>query len=192
MTAKTILCNGIPKSGTHAFLKAVELLGCAGMLVHHEYQVGGLLPEDMRATTHHLFIKRDPRNVLISWLRFFSKPVTSGMFITAFRNWSGTANDGLATRTFLDASLEFTPWLSDPSVFVVKFEDLTASDAELRRIAAYLAVPYLEDAFRHLPGMTRTWTGKLSDYTAIWNADIESVWSAEGGPQLLKAWGYAD
>lgn len=55
------LCNGLPKSGTHALEKAVQLLGRVTELDH--------VPYSDKREGRQLLIKRHPRNVVISWLR---------------------------------------------------------------------------------------------------------------------------
>ena len=168
-----VITNGFPKCGNHALVKAVELLGQPCLVEHTPYSA---------PIGQQVFIKRDPRNAVCSWVRFIHKPVTPGMFITAFRQFQ---NAPLITEM-----AEYEGWLSDPQTLVVRYEDLIASDAEMRRIAAYLGVPYLADSFDELPGLTRTWHADHSDYQVIWTPEVESVWGSEGGPALLTRWGY--
>ena len=169
-----VTTNGFPKSGNHALVKAVQLLGQPCEVNH--------LPFGESVAEKHLFIKRDPRNIVCSWLRFKGLPVTPGMFITAFRDFDG--------RSLIDAMAEYEGWLHDASTCVVRYEDLVADDACLRGIAAFLEIPYLTGSFENLPGLTRTWFAEHSDYRAIWTPDVETVWVEEGGPALLARWGY--
>jgi len=81
-------------------------------------------------------------------------------------------------------------WLDEPEVFVSRHEDLLESDAEMRRLAAFLGAPYLSDAFDNLPGHTRSWRLPHSDYTQIWTPEVESIWNAEGGSELMARLGY--
>lgn len=166
-----VTTNGFPKSGNHALVKAVQLLGQPCQVNH--------LPFGAEVSEKHIFIKRDPRNVICSWLRFNGQPVTPGMFLTAFRQFQ--------ERSLVEEMADYAGWLSG---FVVRYEDLIASDAEMRRIADYLEIPYLEGAFEALPGMTRTWFADHSDHTAIWTPEVESAWVTEGGNDLLARWGY--
>lgn len=180
-----IICvNGCPKSGTHAALKAVELLGQPVDDVYH-IPFGEPLPD---GATKHIFIKRDPRNVIISWLRFNGRTVTDGTIMAAAQESDNGAS-------LLQISDGFLGWLTDPNTHVVKFEDLIASDTALRGIAAYLGVPYLDTAFPNLPGYTITWTGDgaapaYSDYTQVWTPALAAFWTANGGDQLVSAYGY--
>ena len=168
-----MITSGFPKSGNHALVKAVQLLGAPCDVAHIKYDgpVG-----------KHIFIKRDPRNIVCSWLRFKGNPVTPGMFIAAFRAFE--------SKPLVDELAEYEGWLADPETLVVSYESLTADDMEMKRIAEFIGVPYINGAFAYLPGLTRTWFADHSDYSAIWTPEVEAVWSAEGGPELLARWGY--
>lgn len=166
--------NGFPKSGNHALVKALQLIGQPCQVNH--------IPFDQAVEGKHLFVKRDPRNVVCSWLRFSGHPVTPGMFITAFRKFQD--------RSLVEELAEYEGWLNDENTLVVKYEDLIANDDELRAIAAFIGTPYIEGAFDNLPGLTRTWFADHSDYHAIWTPEVDAVWHAEGGPELLARWGY--
>jgi hypothetical protein len=115
-------------------------------------------------------------------MRFVGKPVTPGMFVSTMR-WLESSN-------YRDALAKFDGWLSDPNTLVVRFEDLIASDAEMQRIAAHLGIPYLDGAWEELPGLTITWTGKLSDYRTLWTPYVEGCWNASDGAGILQRWGY--
>ena len=169
-----VATSGFPKSGNHALVKATQLLGIPCQVEHIKFCEA--------VADKHVFIKRDPRNIICSWLRFNGNPVTAGMFITAFRDFQG--------RPLVDEMADFEGWLTDSNTLVVSYEALILSDAEVRRIAAYIGVPYIDGAFAALPGMTRTWFPEHSDYRTVWTPEVEAVWNAEGGPELLKRWGY--
>ena len=168
-----VTTTGFAKAGNHALVKAVQLLGQPCEVTHVAY-VGPI--------GQHVFIKRDPRNIVCSWLRFNGRPVTPGMFITALRLFQHAS--------LVEELAAYEGWLTDPQTLVVSYEALIASDAEMRRIAAYLDVPYLDDAFSELEGLTSTWFAQHSDYRAIWSPEVEAVWAAEGGNELLARWGY--
>lgn len=175
-----LVTNGFPKSGNHALVKACELLGQPAQVNHIPVSEG--LP---KGTTHHLFIKRDPRNVVVSALRFSGNTVTPGMFLSQFRKF--LLADG---RSLVDSMAQYEGWLTHPQTLVIRFEDLIASDKAMHDIANYLDVPYINGAFEELPGLTRTWTGKLSDYRMIWTPEVKEQWDAEEGQELLIRWGY--
>ena len=63
-------------------------------------------------------------------------------------------------------------------------------DQQMREIAAYCGVPYLDDAWPNLPNHTKTWTGRLSDWREHWTPAVDAAWAAAGGPALLERWGY--
>lgn len=171
-----IVTNGFPKSGNHALVKAVQLLGQPCRVQHEPFtQVEGPC----------VFIRRDPRNVLLSWVRHLGKPVVPGMVATHAQRFEESAAGTLA-----DAMAPFEGWLSDAGVLVVSYEALTESDAEMRRIAAYLGVPYIDGAWQWLPGMTQTWHAQHSDWRSVWTADVQTAWDGIDGPALLQRWGY--
>lgn len=169
-----VTTSGFPKSGNHALVKALQLLGIPCQVDH--------LLFGEQVNEKHVFIKRDPRNILCSWLRFNGQPVTPGMFLASFRRFQ--------TTSLVEEMADYEDWLTDENTLVVRYEDLIANDDELRRIATHLDTPYLDGAFEAMPGMTRTWFHNHSDYRAIWTPEVESVWVAEGGPELLARWGY--
>ena len=180
----SVCVNGCPKSGTHALLKACELLGMfVGDVSHIPF--GQPLPT---GTTKHCFIIRDPRNVMISWMRMNGMTVTDGTFMALAQQPEGT-------QSLLQVAESYAGWINDPNTFCVKFEDLIASAAPMQNLATYLGVPYLDTAFPNLPGYTVTWTGDgatpaYSDYTTIWTPALQAYWAANGGPALLAAFGY--
>ena len=169
-----ITINGFPKSGLHALVKAVQLLGQPAQVDH--------IPYGNPVEAKHIFIKRDPRNVVCSWLRFQGMPVTPGMFITAFRKFQ--------ELSLIEEIAPFEGWLTDPNTHILRFEDLLASAAAMQDIALYLGVPYIPGAWEDLPGLTVTWFPDHSDFNTIWTQEVQDVWAAEGGPALLTRWGY--
>lgn len=178
-----MLCvNGCPKSGNHALLKAIDLLGVPSGYVNH-IEFGQTLP---RGTTKHIFIKRDPRNIIISWLRYCNKVVTVQEFIlTAQRD----------TVCSVRKIANYAPWINTPHTYVVKFEDLVSNEDTMRLLAKYLQIQYIEGTFFNLAGNTPTWTGlknisNYSDYKKIWNDELEIFWKNNGGSELLAAYGY--
>ena len=164
--------NGPPKMGNHGLWKACELLGIATSGVQHTPWSDAELPAEVG-----LFIRRDPRNALISWVRWRGMPVTQGTVIGAMAE-------------YLPMLAQYEGWLTDPRVLVVSYEALIADDAQMRAIAAHVGVPYLDDAWPALPGHTLTWTGRYSDHREVWTRAIDKAWAEAGGPGLLARWGY--
>lgn len=172
-----VITNGFSKAGNHALVKACQLLGQPCKVDHIPYDP----VTDAETAGRHIYIKRDPRNIVCSWLRFTNNPVTPGTFIAAFRKF--------AEKSLIEEMATHEGWLKS-TAHVVRFEDLIASDATMRDIANHLGIPYIAGAFEALPGMTRTWHADHSDYTQIWTPEVDIVWLTEGGPALLARWGY--
>ncbi len=183
-----VYANGFPKSGNHALVKAIELLGITpnhenGQLsevVHTPFEDG--LP---KGVTHHIHIKRDPRNILTSWLRFRDEAVTPGTLLARFR-WF----DFGQPAPFVECLKRYEGWLNHRGTLTVRYEDLTADSRCMKTIASHLGIPYIDGAWEQLPGNTRTWNPHHSDYRQIWTPQVESAWDAEGGNELLARWGY--
>ena len=169
-----VTTNGFPKSGSHALVKAVQLLGIPCEVDHIKF--------GDKVNQKHILIKRDPRNIICSWVRFIGNPVTDGMFITAFRKFQA--------ENFCSEINEYRGWLEDENTLVVKYENLIADDKEIRKIADYLQTPYLDSAFKNLFGDTRTWCETHSDFNLIWTDEVEKIWQAEGGAKIQFDWGY--
>lgn len=170
-----VTINGFPKHGNHPLVKGVQLLGVPCQVNH--------IPFGEPVEGKHIFIKRDPRNALVAWLKMNGQPPAAGTFLSAFRQFQ--------SASLVEEMAAYEGWLSDPDTLVVRYEDLIANDDELRAIAAFIGTPYIEGAFENLPGLTRTWTGPIhSDYRTIWAAEIQTDWITEGGPGLLARWGY--
>jgi hypothetical protein len=121
--------------------------------------------------------------MVVSWLRWTGRPVAAESFIAALSKfYSG--------QLFSQELSGFQGWLTDPDTLVVSYESLMANDLEMRRIADYCGVPYVAGAFEHLPGETRTWRDGRSDHRLVWSQDVEKAWVAQGGVEILAAWGY--
>lgn len=175
--SSTVYTNGVPKAGNHALVKACQLLGLP-CEVHHQ-------PHPHHPGLPVLHIRRDPRNVLISALRHQRKEISAGTVLAEFRHF------GFGGAPLVQVMAGYEGWLREPGVLTVCYEDLIANDAEMRRIAAHLQVPYIDGAFSRLPGLTMTWAPVHSDWRAVWTEQLDTAWQAEGGPELLQRWGYA-
>jgi hypothetical protein len=160
--------------GNHALVKACNLLGIKAHVTHR--------PWNGETPTNHIFIKRDPRNTLVSWLRHTGKPITQGMFICGLADYDG--------KPFAQTLDHYANFLDDPKTLVIKYESLILNDLEMRRIAGHFGVPFLDDAFANLPGGTNTWRGDHCNYHAIWSPAVAQAWNDAGGAELLTRWGY--
>lgn len=183
----TLVTHGFPKSGTHGLARTCQLLGVPCDSTHLPHADG--LPE---GTTHDIFIVRDPRNVLVSWLGEMRLPATPGAFVERFHEFYTGQR-----RSFVKELRQYEPWLTEAGL-VVRFEDLCAEgltlearEREVRRIATYLDSPFWFGVAEHVLGPTRTFNLPQSDYRTIWTPEVEQIWTHEGGPQLLARWGYA-
>ena len=179
--------SGPEKCGNHALVKVVELLGIppewqglpGTVMSHMGYKE---LPEGDK----HVFIKRHPKNAFLSNCRFHNYPIQSGMLQSKLRNWNGSG-------PYIDRWARQVGWLTAPNTLVITFEGLISDGGEtIRQVADYLDVPFLEDAYAHLPGGTRTWNPVHSDYTTCeaWTDAVESVWTETGGDEIVRAFGY--
>lgn len=170
--------NGFPKHGNHALVKALQLLGVPCRVQHIPWS------EEMAyRDAPRVFVVRDPRDAVVSMLRMKGQPVTPGTVLTRLRQW-GDEEAG----TLAEAMAAFEGWLDDPATLVVRLGALRASDAEMRRIAAWLGVPYLAGAWEALPGLTMTWNDTASDHRPVWTPEVEAGWREIGGPALLARW----
>lgn len=171
----TAWVNGFPKSGTHALIKACELLGVPATHHHEPWRKG------LAVVGRPLLVQRDPRNIAISWLRHHGRPVTEGTVIKTIRHFD---------RAPLAQELAaYEPWRYRAET--VRFEDLVSSVEVMRALATLFASEVdVDEAYAYLPGGTLTWTGQLSDWTAVWTPAIDRVWAEMDGPALLARWGY--
>jgi hypothetical protein len=187
MSDSPVLVNGFPKSGTHALVKGCQLLGL--LPANDQFEAGRVMlghfphPGPFPRGTQHLHIIRHPRNCLISMCRFKGMPVTTGFLLGHLQRYGEHGPMAALARGFL-------PWLSVPTVHTLRYEDLMASDAALRGVAAFLDLPYLEDAFANLPGLTMTWTGSPSRWEDHWNADLDRAWVDSGMADVQARLGY--
>lgn len=168
-----VYANGIPKSGTHALAKTIQLLGVPCEMAHEPYvsKPGGKT----------ICTFRNPRNIIISWLRFTGQPVTQGMLIETMQTFE---SEGIAA-----AGSKYTPYLTDPDVLCVRYEDLyTDGGATVAQIADFLGVPVLDDCYPNITGLTMTWTGSPSQWQDHWTDAIGAAWKEYGGEELEAAW----
>lgn len=169
-----VVAAGLPKAGCHALQKAVRLLGLDCDISHEGYA--------HRGPGKHVYVLRDPRNILCSWLRFRSLPVDAEHFMRAI--------DTYDERLFFECADEHYDWLLDSSVPLVRYETLISDERAVRDLARDLGVDYVNGTFELLPGMTRTWNPEHSDYRKIWSDDLAAKWRGRGGDEMLLHWGY--
>ncbi len=169
--------NGIAKGGTHALMKAVELLGVPmvpgyGSLDRRPYSEANKGPGSV-------FIYRHPRNALVSGVRQAKiGVVTQGFLIAAMHDlyptWMG-----------------YVPFLSDPEILAVRLEDLIGDGGKtIRQLGEHIGRPYLQDAYDNLPGMTFSWNKVPSRWQDHWTPEVDAAWVMERGPEVEVAFGY--
>lgn len=167
-----IVCNGSPKTGTHLLLKAVYLFGGVGFSASHAHKSFGC-----RILGKHLHIKRNPRNVLLSWVRFSGNELKTHNIISEIDH-------------IIKEMTTYKGWLDDGETLNVSFELLLSDKKELERVSGFLGLPLVDDHFSLLWGGTRTFTNNLIKWKDHWNDEINEVWVKAGGLELEKDFGY--
>jgi hypothetical protein len=168
----TVATIGPPKAGNHLLVKVVGLMGAVGHVEHVEYAKVRV----RRSRT--IFIKRDPRNIVLSWQRAVSKSDTYAGAMWAYEG-----------KGIVKALADYEGWLQDADTLVVRFEDMYVP-SQLQEIADYVDAPLPDDILDSLPGGTFTWSGELSDYRAVWSDEVQAAWNSIGGEELRRRWGY--
>ena len=168
-----VVCSGAPKSGTHLLLKAVGLFG--GHLDQPEHLHEPYWHKSARK--RYINIKRNPRNTLISWVRYNRLPLDE---------------ESIFSQVAIVVAEGFTyiPWLSDRDTLTVEFENLNSDPQELAKIAEFIGKPLVKDHYPKLWGSTKTFTGKLSNWREHWTPALEAEWVRCHGIELEQALGY--
>jgi hypothetical protein len=171
-----VYANGIPKSGTHALAKTIQLLGVPCEVSHYTHDKK---PADDKVVV----IFRDPKNILTSWVRFLGRQMTQGAFIEQLQIFCD-----IGMRSTLDA---YEPYLSDDSTLCVRYEELlTDAGVTVSNIANFLGVPVLDDCYTNIEGFTRTWNPTKSDWREHWTDNIDSAWVSHGCREAAERMGY--
>lgn len=198
-----IVANGLPKSGTHALMAWLSKMGlkrCPGVL-HidgagelgvngNHLDVGTLaaVPDSVFIQGHVpatfdlrgfsvVTILRDPRNVLVSYVRHRAEPWGGDRKFTL-----DEAMDDFWGKPFVETYEGFLGW-QGRSV-VLRYENLAPE--------AIGAGCDIYDANRpewdRWIGNTRT--GSPSDWREHWTEEAEGAWQARGGVELVDRAGY--
>lgn len=175
-----ILIVGIPKSGTHALQKAVRELGCEAS--EHSHTANYRLAEDNKVG----YIIRNPRNVLVSALRYRNHQVRGSEKTITEEKLIGQFFDFFNTSIF-GAYVGHARWM-DSKAHIVKYEELMDRSA-VPALAKFLGVP---DKPIEIEGGTYTWTGTPSDWTQYWSEGIDRVWREEGMVVIERELGYSN
>lgn len=176
---------GIPKSGTNATEKVVRLLGRTPS--HHMHTP----PREEIYTKHKvIYIRRNPRNVLISWLRYHERELTEKNMIDTIQDFGYPDEDRQHGNSMFDMYTAYDEWRSIPSVCVVRYEDLVQDQDTIDRIADYLNVPRSDGILPSLPKGTYTWNDKKSNWKEYWTDRVEGAWLMSGMPVIESTMGY--
>jgi len=166
----------------------VTLLGYPPLeVIHSHYDAKHReLPKVMQAKGF-IQIKRHPKNIVISWLRFRKFPVNKEMILKTFERYH--------FYPIYDLFARYERFLSDGTL-VVRFEDLfTDGGISLQKIAEDLGVSVPEHAYESIEGGTNTFKPIHSDwrdYPDIWDDSIEESWIKARGPEIERIWGYEE
>jgi hypothetical protein len=154
-----------------------------------------------------VFVYRDLRDALVSWLRFHQDTGREHQWNWI---WVECADPRERLVVFLRAAGELffgmcralVPWLGEPSAFPVRFETLHGDDGPdaqarvCRALAAFLDHARPADApGAVLPGLTTvptlTSSGSRTRRAEYWSAAAEELFLRFGGGELNAALGYA-
>lgn len=199
-----IIANGMAKSGTHALMAWLSRMGlkrCPGVLhanrddnlsikgARIDIATLAIVPDSTFIQGHVpaafdlsqfmvVTILRDPRNVLISYIRHRAQ------------SWGGekkfTIPEALADfwgKPFVETYEGFLGWQGRS--IIVHYENLAP-----QHIGAGEDI-YTPDRPQWDKWIGNTRTGSPSDWSLVWDAEAEEAWRAAGGPDLLAQAGYA-
>ena len=116
-------------------------------------------------------IKRDPRNVLVSYCRHRKREEAIELSLSA-------AMDDFWGQPFVPTYAGYLGWAGRSAMF--RYEDLPAA-----------VVGNGDGIYARQPKNWNTRTGRPSRWQDVWTDEIEAAWQAHGGPKLLEDAGYA-
>lgn len=167
-----ILCNGIPKSGTHCLLKAYDL---NRPKVGSENADTGHFPFGTIDTVEnkHILIIRHPRNCIVSMVRMGQKSLTEENVIACINEFNG--------KPFAEYADDFLGFLTDGSTHVIRYEDLVSDISAIQGMCAFVGIPYVEGTFEILPtSWTFTNNKTKTHWEEYWTPAIDEVWAMTG------------
>lgn len=168
------VCNGSPKTGTHALHRIVSLFyNHIGLPIHDHVEYRRKDPD-----YNYINITRHPKNVLVSWNRFNGYPV-DGLYLLQ------------EMKHIIEEMRLYTAWSKDSTVLNVRFETLFTDDT-LQKIATHIDQDPVEDHLKKAWGGTHTFTGRHSNWRDLWTDVLEEHWVLLGGLDLERELGYAD
>jgi hypothetical protein len=193
-----IVVNGCQKSGTHAVCALLDTLGlkrCPGTILPlgDQLYVSGsplmsidalrTLPDNCYILAHAparysldgfraITIKRDPRNVLVSYCRHRKREGSKLEFTipSALTDFWGAP--------FVSTYRSYLGWAGRS--IIIRYEDMPAS--------------VIGDGSGIYERHNKDWntrTGKPSRWQDVWNEQAEAAWVRHGGPELAAQAGYS-
>jgi Sulfotransferase domain len=153
-----------------------------------------------------LFVYRDLRDALVSFVRFVGDTGRGGEAAEAWRHKPDGPEKMLLAldqlgQTFFDTAMPMLDWLGATEVLPVQFESLygdAGSDAQRQLVEEIhdfldLAVPLgdVQVLLHDLIGApTKTWSGKRSTRNVFWNDEVEERFRSLGGHDANARLGY--
>ncbi len=170
----------------------------------HAHICAGSLPNPCQM----VFCLRDPRNALLSFLRWAEKRDAE---VTPFKVCEEDALRLIycgpygAALPWAQSWNAFAMWYGAKGVCSVRFEELCHDGGvSVARIAGYVNVDpdKVAGVYEGLFGNGKdiagrpvyegasTWTGQWSDWRDLWTDRIDAAWTETGGPEFEKRFGY--
>jgi hypothetical protein len=151
-----------------------------------------------------VFMIRDLRFALVSYMRWLSNPGRGGAAADAWRQLPDTQEKFLPFfeshgRQYVGWCREIVGWLDVPEACLIRFEDITGLGGEAKMTAAMSALASrlgatdatVGQAIRQSLGQaTKTYSGRYSTLEGIWSTRIEDAFAAAGGRELNALLGY--
>ena len=163
-----LYCTGAPKTGTHLLLKALHLFGGDCLQAIHSHKDHNF---PWKTTDTRVHIIRNPRNVLISWVRYQHLPRNDETII-------GSMN------YVISCMLGHYGWIEEEHCLTVRFEELLEDPNVIKKISEHLDKPLIEDHFDSLWGDTDTFTNDLTEWRDFWTDDVNTAWIEKGGVEI--------
>ena len=173
-----LYCGGAPKSGTNLLLKAISLFNTNDDVRKHHYGFDKPFPFEDDAHPQVQII-RNPRNTLISWVRFKSLPRNNDTIIKSM-------------ELCIDYMNSHFDCIADDRWHTVRFEELLSDPKVIEGIGEYLGLPLVENHFEKLWGDTSTFTNDLTDWKDWWTEEVNEAWTTKGGVELETKMNYVN
>ena len=163
-----LYCTGAPKTGTHLLLKALHLFGEECFDAVHSHKDHNF---PFKTTDKRVHIIRNPRNVLISWVRYQKLPRNDYTIIGSMDY----------TLKRMEGHLG---WTTEDHCLTIRFEELLTDPNVINKIGEYLGVIPIENHFKLLWGGTPTFTNDLTEWRDFWTDDVANAWKRKGGLEV--------